>query len=252
MNRATALMIWWALGWGGWIDCRMLAAMRRCSPRGARDVLAAAARRGWLRCHYVNSRCAMYQVAEAGRIMASVQLQMPFLRKLKGFRACTKNGRFAPPTDWRHAREASIATAELAKIYLPEYEIEPHWVIPMCQLRKIPHEKTPDAMLIGLNFCAAHEYERSRKSGREKKNHATWETLERYLVSVSAGAIRFGDETVTEVVITPNDRHAKELDRHIRKHCGAMAKKFDQVVKWGWYVGGVIDWREVVPDDAAE
>jgi len=252
MMRETALMIWWAVGWGGWIDGRMLSTMRRCSPRGARDVLAAAVKRGWLTCHYVNSRCALYRVTEAGRMMASGELQMPFLKQLDRFRASTANGEFVPPVGWPHAREAAIATTEIAKVLLPEYDIEPHWVFPMCQLRRMKGQKTPDAMLVGANFCVAHEYERSRKPGREKERHSTWETLERYMWDVSMGAVCFGDEKVTEVVITPHKLCANELDRHIRRHCGAKATKFGEVLKWGWHTNGVIESREVLPEPPEE
>lgn len=247
MQYETALMLWWAVGWGGWIDCRMLATMRGCSLRGARDVLASATRRGWLRCHYVNSRCALYRVTVAGRMMASIKLEMPFLARLQPFNARKVDGEFAPPTGWLHAREASIATIRLAKIILPDYDIEPHWVFPMCQLRVAKGQKTPDAILVGIDFCYAHEYERSRKPGREKKNHATWETLERYIFDVSAGAVRFGDNLVTNVIITPNERHADELDRHLRKNCGDKATELYEIMEWGWYVGGVLDWRKAEP-----
>lgn len=248
MKCDTALMIWWAVGWGGWIDGKMLSTMRHCSPRGARDVLAAAASRGWLRCQYPHPRRAIYQVTEVARIAAAAELGMPQLAKLAGFRAKTADGRFVLPGGWPHAREAAIGAAKLAKLYLPRNPIHPDWVIPMCLLPQNTLEKTPDAILIGMDFCAAYEYERSRKSGSEKGRHTTWATLERYLGDVSEGLALFEDVKVTEVVIEPHERCAAELQRHLTKHCGKMATKRDLVVRWNWYYKGKLEPREATPD----
>lgn len=250
MKRETALMIWWAVGWGGWIDSQMLYTMRHCCPRGARDVLAAAASRGWLASRFVNSRCAVYRVTEVGRIAAAADLRIPQLAKLTGFRAKIANGQFVLPNGWPHAREAAIATTKIAKLYLPDYPIEPHWVIPMCLLPQNTLEKTPDAMLIGMDFCMAFEFERSRKSGHQKRKHSTWDTLERYIGEVSAGEARFYDNEVTEVVIEAHERCAAELKRHLDKHCGAMATERDQVIRWGWLYNGKLEWREALPEES--
>lgn len=252
LKRETALMIWWAIGWGGWVDSQMLHTMRRCSARGARDVLAAAASRGWLECRYVNSRRAVYRVSEVARIAAAAELGIPQLARLVGFRAKIADGQFVQPNGWPHAREAAIATSKIAKLYLPEYPIEPHWVFPMGLLPQDTLDKTPDAMLIGMDFCAAFEYERSRKSGRQKRKHSTWETLERYIREVSAGTARFYENEVTEIVIAPHDRCAKELERHLHAHCSVMATEHDQVIRWGWYYKDKLELCEEAPGDSCE
>ena len=252
MRRETALLIWWAVGWGGWIDGKMLSSMRRCSPRGARDVLAAAASRGWLQGHYVNSRCVMYRATEIARIAAAAELQAPSIAKLQGFRAKIADGQFVPPGGWPHAREAAIATAKLAEIYRPYFPIEPYWVIPMCLLPQVTLEKTPDAMLIGQDYCTAFEYERSRKTGRAISKHSTWVTLERYIGDVSEGRARFYENQVTDIIIQPHNRCAGELKRHLDKHCGAMATERDQIIKWGWLYDGSLERREALPGEPCD
>lgn len=242
-------MVWWAIGWGGWIDGKMLSTMRRCSPRGARDVLAAAASRGWLECRYANCRCAVYRVSEVGRIAAAAELQLPSLAKLEGFRAKTADGEFVLPGGWPHAREAAISTAKLAQLYLPHLPIGPDWVFPMCLLPQVALEKTPDAMLEGLDFCMAFEYERSRKSGRAKLGHATWATLERYIAEISAGTAFFRGNQITEIVIEAHDRCAVELKRHLHKHCGVMATEREQTIKWNWFCKGNLVSCEALPGE---
>lgn len=252
MRRETALLIWWAVGWGGWIDSQMLHTMRRCAPRGARDVLAAATKRGWLRCHYPNPRRAVYQATEVARIAAAAELELPSLAKQEGFRAKTADGQFVLPGGWPHAREAAISTAKLAKLYLPYLPIGPEWVFPMCLLPQVPLEKTPDAILQGMDFCMAFEYERSRKSGRGKPNHATWATLERYIGEISAGTAYFRGNQLTEIVIEAHTRCAAELRRHLDKHCGAIATERDQVIEWGWYRKGRVERCMALPAEPCD
>lgn len=252
MRHETALMVWWAVGWGGWIDSQMLYTMRRCSPRGARDVLAAAASRGWLRCHYSNARRAVYQVTEVARIAAAAELELPSLAKLEGFRAQTADGQFVLPGGWPHARAAAIGTAELAELYLPHWAIGPDWVFPMCLLPQVPLEKTPDAILEGMDFCMAYEYERSRKPGRDKRRHATWATLERYIGDISAGTAYFRGNQISEIVIEAHERCAAELRRHLDKHCGAMATKRNQVIEWGWYCKGTVERSMALPEEPCD
>lgn len=252
MRYPTALMLWWAVGWGGFIDCKMLSVMRGCSSRGARDVLAAAARRGWLRCHYVNKRCAIYQVTQAGRIMAACQLNLPFLTKIGDFKPRRVDGHFAPPEGWLHAREAATTLAKLCRLVLPEYPIEPHWVFPMCQLRHAAHQKTADAILVGANFLYAFEYERSRKTGRETSKHSNWATLERSIKEVSQGAAVFGSGHITDVIVAPAGRVAEALERHLEKYSRAVAKDLHEVIKWGWFYNGALVWRKVKPRELCD
>lgn len=246
MTEATAILIWWTAGWGGWLNSAMLAAFRGCSERGARDVLSAAADRGWLRRHYLNNRRVIYQITTAARIMAEGVLGRRDIRRADNFRARSVDGKFVPPGGWLHASNAAIAAAQVARFFDPN-GVDGYHVIPMCYLPQVEGEKTPDALIFIGHEYVALEYERSRKTGHEKRWHSTWETLERYIADVSCGEVEFSGGRVGQVVVAPHDQCVDELERHIDRQCTALARKRAHVIHWGWFRNGVIDWRSTAP-----
>lgn len=246
MTEATATLIWWAAGWGGWLDSAVLVAFRGCSERGARDVLSAAADRGWLQRHYLNNRRVIYQITTAARLMAEAVLRRDGICRADNFRARSVDGKFVPPSGWLHARNAAIAAAQIARSFDPD-GVDRYHITPMCYLPQVEGERTPDALIfIGTQYVAL-EYERTRKTGHEKRWHSTWETLERYIADVSCGEVKFSDDLVGQVVVAPHDQCADELERHIDKHCSTLARKRTHLIHWGWLRHGEIDWRYAVP-----
>ena len=235
MRQETAIVVWWAIGWGGCIDASMLSAMRRCSMRGARETLSVAADHGWFRRWYIHKRCVIYQVTDAGRAMC-ISMGMPVPTSGKGLQHRIVDGKFIPSKNWEHARQAAIATAKYIEERFWGAPITPDWVVPMFLIGKQDGQKTPDCMLVGSDQAIALEFERSEKRGRQA-HHRNWMTLAHYIGAVSADEVQFQGVPIKEVVVAHTPEIAAELRRTLDRYCRDITKWRHKSLWWTWFDG---------------
>lgn len=249
MRQETALVVWWALGWGGYIDAAMLSAMRCCSMRGARQTLSVAADNGWFRCWYVHERCAIYEVTDAGRAM-SVSMRMP-VASIGGLRHRIVDGRFVPSKNWAHARQAAISTAKYIYERFSEASITPDWVIPMFLIGQQTGQKSPDCILLGSDSAIAIEYERSQKRGRQAR-HRNWMTLAKCIGDVAGADMNFRGLPISEIVVAYSADSAPDLRETLERYCREVADWLHKPLWWTWFDGASIQSTGVLFEDVDE
>jgi len=250
MTSDTAKMLWWAIGWGGYIDAKMLSSMRGSSMRGARDALSAAVERGWLRCWYVHERCAIYQVTDAGRAMC-ISMGMPVTNTRDGLRHKIVDGKFVPSRLWEHARQAAIFTAGFVGAFLSVEVIGPDMVVPMFLIGQQAGQKTPDCMLTDSKYAIAIEFERSQKRGRQAR-HRNWMTLAKFIGDVAADEVKFRGVPVKQIVVAYAAEIAVEIRETLDRYCGEVANWRHKSLWWTWFDGAVIQDTGAIFEDPDE
>lgn len=250
MTSDTAKMLWWAIGWGGYIDAKMLSSMRGSSMRGARDALSAAVERGWLRRWYVHERCAIYQVTDAGRAMC-ISMEMPVPNTRDGLRHRIVEGKFVPSRLWEHARRAAIFTAGFVSAFLGVEAIGPDMVVPMFLIGQQAGQKTPDCILTDSNSAIAIEYENSQKRGRQAR-HRNWMTLAKFIGDVAAHEVKFRGVPVKRIVVAYSAEIEVEIRKTLKRYCREIANWRHRALWWTWFDGTSIQDTGVLSEDPYE